>query len=119
MAKLVTEFLDDAVKICPDKTAFVDNGQKITYKELQEKAYGISCTIVDEDIFRKPIAIFLDKGLACIATFLGVAYSGNFYTLLDTEMPKVRIQKIIDVLTPEAVVTDTKNLCVVREIRHA
>ena len=46
MAKLVTEFLDDAVKICPDKTAFVDNGQKITYKELQEKAYGISCTIV-------------------------------------------------------------------------
>lgn len=116
MAKLVTEFLDDAVKICPDKTAFVDNGQKITYKELQEKAYGISCTIVDEDIFRKPIAIFLDKGLACIATFLGVAYSGNFYTLLDTEMPKVRIQKIIDVLTPEAVVTDTKNLCVVREI---
>ena len=86
LARLVTEFLDKAVEEYPEKTAFIDNEKRITYKELQEDSYSISSAIIDEGLFRKPIAIYLNKSIECIASFLGVAYSGNFYTLLDIEM---------------------------------
>lgn len=110
LARLVTEFLDKAVEEYPEKTAFIDNEKRITYKELQEDSYSISSAIIDEGLFRKPIAIYLNKSIECIASFLGVAYSGNFYTLLDIEMPEIRIQKIVDILRPEAVITDYEHL---------
>ena len=40
---------------------------------------------------------------------MAVAYSGNFYSVIDTEMPVERIDKIFDVLEPELVITDLKH----------
>ena len=40
---------------------------------------------------------------------MAVAYSGNFYSVIDTEMPVERINKIFEVLEPELVLTDRKH----------
>lgn len=106
MAILVTDYLEQSVKKFPDKKAFIDDKREMTYKELQEEAYHVASALLSEDIFKKPVAVFLDKSVECIAAFLGVAYSGNFYTALDTKMPMLRIEKIMNTLQPSVVITD-------------
>ena len=39
---------------------------------------------------------------------MGVAYSGCFYSPIDTEMPPSRVNKILEVLKPEIVITTNK-----------
>lgn len=106
MALLVTEYLEQSAERFPDKKAFIDDKREMTYKELRDEAHLIATALISENIFKKPIAVFLDKSVECIAAFLGVACSGNFYTPLDTGMPKARIEKILNTLEPSVVITD-------------
>ncbi len=39
---------------------------------------------------------------------LGVVYSGNFYTILDTKSPAERIELILSTLEPEIIITSKK-----------
>ena len=42
MPRIMTDFLDDAVKTHPNKAAFTEEARSLTYKELQEEAYRIA-----------------------------------------------------------------------------
>lgn len=109
MANLVIDYLEETVKDCPDKIAFIDLKDRITFDGLRKGAFSIASSLIDEDFFKKPIMVFLDKGVSCITTFMGVAYSGNFYSPIDTKMPVERIEKVVATLCPVAVVTDEKH----------
>lgn len=109
MCQLVTEYLNDTVKQYPDKVAFIDKDRKITFKELKNEAFAIAYEFVKINCFKKPVLIFMEKSVSMISSFMGVAYSGNFYSPLDTKMPGERINKILDTLKPEIVITDRKH----------
>lgn len=106
MIRIVTDYLDNTAKKYEGKTAFVDADGSITYGRLRTNALHLATEIIARKYFRKPIAVYLDKSTACICAYMGAAYSGNFYSPLDTKMPLARIQKIMDTLKPAAVVTD-------------
>lgn len=106
MARVITDYLEKTVLKFGDKVAFTDEHREITFSKLRKEAYGIAAAVIGENVFKRPIAIYLDKSVECISAFLGAAYSGNFYSPLDTKMPESRIQKIIDTLDPAVVVTD-------------
>lgn len=107
--KLVTDYLDISAERYPDKIAFSDNKQEITFSELQVQAYHIAESLIHKDFFKQPVAIYLDKSVQCVAAFMGAAYSGNFYTPIDTKMPDNRIEKILETLQPKAIITDRKH----------
>lgn len=44
---------------------------------------------------RIPVAIYMDKSPALAEAMLGVLYSGNFYVVLDTQMPVERVHRIL------------------------
>lgn len=106
MVRVVTDYLDHIVQVCPDKVAFVDENRKITFKEIQIEAQHIATELIKNHFFKQPILVYLDKSVECIAAFSGVTYSGNFYSPLDTHMPEERIAKIVGRLNPVAIVTD-------------
>lgn len=106
MNRIVTDYLDRAASNFPNKFAFVDDSRKITFQELQSEAQQIGMKLIEKNIFKQPIVIFLDKSVECIAAFMGIAYSGNFYTVLDTKMPLARIEKILSTLQAEFIITD-------------
>lgn len=62
--------------------------------------------MIEAGIFKKPVVIFMDKNVECINSLMGVAYSGNFYTIIDIHMPSSRIEKILNTLCPEVIITD-------------
>lgn len=115
MPRIITDFLDEAVKAVPQKIAFVEDKRSVTYGQLRAEAYKIAMPIIAEGFRKKPVAIYLDKSIFCISAMLAVAYSGNFYSVIDTQMPIERIDKILETLEPQFVVTDKKHLDKVKE----
>lgn len=106
MTRVVTDYLDRTVEKYPDKVAFVDDNRSITFLCLQSEAHHIAAKIIEYGIFKQPILVYLDKSVEVIAAFEGISYSGNFYSPLDTHMPRERIDKIIEKLNPVAIITD-------------
>ena len=109
MKKLIQDYLEETASKYPEKVAFVCGDNSITYSDLRRKAIEIANEILNRNIDKSPIAIVLDKNIDCIAAFFGVAYSGNFYTLIDVDMPKARIDKIREVLSPVLYITDSQH----------
>ncbi|MBQ1311236.1 MAG: amino acid adenylation domain-containing protein [Blautia sp.] len=116
MAKLVTDYLEETVLRFPEKTAYADESHEITFRQLRDASFHVASCLVRKEIFRRPVVVYMEKCVECIASFLGAAYSGNFYTPIDTTMPATRVGKILDTLQPEAVVTDREHLEKAREL---
>ena len=55
------------------------------------------------------MAVMTEKNPQMIAAFLGCVYSGNFYTPIDTTMPKERILSVFATLKPEVLLVDSKS----------
>lgn len=106
MQQRITDYLDNTAKMFPDKEAFIDDNKSLTFKTLQENAYKIAGKIISKGVSKKPIAVYLEKSVECICAMVGTTYSGNFYTVLDIHMPTTRIEKILDTLKPEIIITD-------------
>lgn len=106
MIRLVTDYLDASAKKFPDKIAFADDRREMSFKELYEESRKIATKLILLDILKSPIVVYLDKSPECVAGFMGAAYSGNFYTPIDINMPVSRIEKIIKTLSPKTIITD-------------
>lgn len=104
--RLVTDYLDLTAQRFASKTAFVDSNREITFSEVKNEALKIATELANKNIFKQPIVIYLDKSVEVLVSFMGVAYSGNFYTPIDTGMPSSRIEKIMETLNPAAIITD-------------
>lgn len=110
MHKNILQLLENSVKNYSDKIIFTDPGREITYKDFEIEAKKIGSFIAKSGNRNKPVVIFIDKTVNCLSTMFGTLYGGNFYAILDTAMPKDRINLIIETLDPFALITDEKNL---------
>lgn len=111
MNNSVLTWLDDTADKFPEKTAIVDTNGEITYAEYRRKALAIARTIISLNNGKRklPVVVYLEKGKEVLVSFMGIAYSGCFYSPIDTDMPRLRVDKILGVLKPQIVVT-TKEL---------
>lgn len=101
----VTYWLDETAARFPDKTAYADENKEITFSELRAQARAIAGELTERGLFKKPVAIFLEKGVDVLVSFMGAAYSCNFYSPIDVDMPGSRVNKILEVLEPAVVIT--------------
>lgn len=104
----VTQYLQRSAELYPDKIAFQDEQQSLTFSQLERQSRKLACEIatVLGGKTRQPIGVYLPKSVACIIAFFAAAYSGNFYTPLDTAMPKARLGMIMETLQPAAIITN-------------
>lgn len=103
MISIIDSIYNNAKKNA-DKIIFIDKDKKITNKELLDNAKSIASGLLEYN--NQPIAIYMDKGVDLITTMMGVTLSGNFYTVIDSKMPKERIELILDVLKPKVIITN-------------
>ena len=103
MERIVTDYLEKTARQFGEKTAFEDPAESLTFREVRDRSRSIGQTLISLGLFQKPVAIYVEKSAACILCMLGTAYSGNFYTVIDTHMPAARMQKIFSTLEPEVI----------------
>lgn len=108
----ILEYLENTVKIYPDKVAFSTGKEHMSFSELYSSARSVGSFVRREckGAFRAPVAIFMDKHPNTIAAFMGVIYSGNFYACIDEKMPEGRATAILESLSPVLIIADKKNL---------
>ena len=102
MLKNVTEWLDDTAMRLPDKTAFSNGEQSLTFARLREESRSCATELLKRGLFKQPVVIAMDREPHIISAFMGAAYSGNFYVPLDISMPAARVSRIIEKLRPAA-----------------
>lgn len=110
MNNSILVYLHDTVARFPDKVAFQDSERKMTFYELDRKARQLAYIIHRKlnGQRKKAIGVYLPNNVGSIVTFMAVLYSGNFYTPLDIMMPKDRLDKILDTLKPEIIISSNK-----------
>lgn len=109
MKRSVLSYLEDSVKTYPDKIAFFDQDNSITFSRLKDKAVETATAINKVVPGRKnPILVYLPKAVECVVAFMGILYSGNFYTPIDIRFPKEKAQSVIEALKPVAVIVNDK-----------
>ena len=104
--KTVLEYLEKSTNNCSEKIAVIDENGKYTFKELTElsKKIGTGLTSCFEP--RNPVPVLMEKGKDTLATFFGAVYAGCFYVLLNPDLPKARLEHIVNVLGAKNTVTD-------------
>jgi amino acid adenylation domain-containing protein len=102
----VLQYLEQSAQKAPEKPAFVDDVNSITYIYLLKQARQIGSALYHKTNgnIRKPVVVFVDRNIESLVAFLGVAYSGNFYVPIDIQMPKLRVELILSTLNPVAMV---------------
>ena len=115
----VLEYLENTAKRLPDKTAVVDDKDSCTYKELENISKGIGYVLSDMVEAGKPVAVMMKKSVVTLQVFMGTAYAGGFYSLLDPDFPVERLKNQLEVLNPAVVVVAEDNLDKLKETGYS
>lgn len=102
----VLEYLEHTVLRVPDKVAYANETDSLTFGEVSHHAQAIGTAIARKGLFRAPVVVYMSKHPNAIAAFYGVVYSGNFYVPIDEEMPKYRVELIFQTLNPQYIICD-------------
>ncbi len=108
MQNHVLDYLVDTVKRVPDKVAFANEKDALTFADVEMQHKAVATFLSDKGIYKEPVVVFMNKHPKTITAFFGVIAAGDFYVPIDEEMPRVRIDLILDNLKPRAVICDEK-----------
>jgi D-alanine--poly(phosphoribitol) ligase subunit 1 len=114
----VLDYLDQSSAKVPNKVVFSDGDKDINYSTLAQygKSIGSELQRGLNAPKRKPVVVLVDRNIESLVLFMGVAYSGNFYVPIDVEMPKKRIELILETLQPIAIVNIQAHAKLVEEM---
>ncbi len=102
--KNILQFLEKSAIMHPDKIIFADADTSVSYSEFLETAQAIGTAIAQQGIRNRPVAVLMPRCVQALTAMMGVVYSGNFYVVIDSEMPQARVGKIFQTLQPAAVI---------------
>lgn len=102
----VIDYLSLSATRFTNKIAVIEEEKNITYKDLYESSKKVGSYFSKKEVFNEPILIFMDKGIDTLISFFGVVHSGNFYSLINPELPEARILGIKEVINSKYVITN-------------
>lgn len=102
----ILEYLEKTAGRVPDKTAYTDGKDGLTFREVYERSRAAGTFLAKRGYYREPVAVYMKKSPDAVAAFFGAVYSGCFYVPFDEEMPEYRAALILDSLKPRAVICD-------------
>lgn len=104
--KTITQLFEEQVEKTPDNIAVVFEDQKLTYRELNEKANSLANYLREQGIgINDSVAIFLDKSLEMIIAILGILKVNAIYVPIDIDYPDNRINFMLSDSNAKIVLT--------------
>lgn len=112
MQNHVLDYLNEIVRKKPNKLAFANDVEGMTFQQVYDQSQSIGTYLYNNNIYKKPIVIFMNKHPKEVTAFFGVITAGNFYVPIDEEMPTGRIQLILENVKSPIIICDenTKKL---------
>ena len=95
--KTITQLFEEQVEKTPDNIAVVFEDQKLTYRELNERANSLASYLRSQKIGRNDIVgIMVNRSLEMIISIVAVLKSGACYIPIDPEYPQDRIEYMLN-----------------------
>lgn len=117
--KNILQYFEETCEQFPDYIAVANESSSVTFNDLKTRSQQAGTMIASElKQDSLPVAIYIDKSLALVEAMLSVLYSGNFYVVLDTQMPVERVRRIFETLQPAAILTDKSYIDKVESINN-
>ena len=110
--KTIVDLFEAQVQKTPDATAIIFENQKLTYRELNEKANQLAKILVKNDVqIGDTVAIYLNKSLEVVVSMLGILKAGASFLPLDIDYPEDRLNYIIENSAPKVVLSSHTLSC--------
>ena len=106
----VLQFLEERAQQYPDRIAFADPNETISFGELARRAQLIGLQLAKDVPPGAPVAFYMEKCVPAVCAMFGAVYAGGFYSFIDVRQPAARAQKALSVLEPAVLITDNANL---------
>lgn len=93
----------------PDAVAVVSGSERMTYRELNERANQLARTLRAKGV--KPdslVAVCFERSLEMIVSFLAVLKSGGAYLPIDSSYPKERLRIMLEDARPAVLLTQQR-----------
>ena len=105
------EYLERSAQRFPDKTAFADEREAVSFAQLAQDAMRVGSALKAFALHKDPVVILMDaRHIPNLRATLGVLYAGCFYIPLDPASPIERLETIFSSLEPKLVIFDDKAL---------
>jgi len=109
LQKNALEYLQSSAARFPDKIAFQDSAEALTFAQLNYRGQALATYIAGKtDKINRPIAVLVERTAASLAAFVAVLYSGNYYVPIDSQMPTERLKSILTRLNPLFIIHSNK-----------
>lgn len=115
MQNNVLDYLSQIVTKVPDKMAFSDGTDSLTFLEVYDQSRSIGTFLHNNRVYKEPVVIFMDKHPNTIAAFLGVIAGGDYYVPIDAEMPEIRIELILKNVKAKIMICDQSTVDIARK----
>ncbi len=92
-----------------ERTAYQHNDESITFGEVYTRALAVATKISSEIEENKPVVVIANKNINIPSIYVGIAHSNCFYIPISAEMPKNKIESILELTQASIIITDDKN----------
>jgi amino acid adenylation domain-containing protein len=101
----------------PENIAISSDGEKITYRQLNESANLLAREIISRSgVEPHPVAFVLEHGPAPVIALLGILKTGKSYVALDPSFPIERIKQVLEIVGTNLTLTNQKNLSITHSL---
>lgn len=102
--KTIVEVFEAYVEKEPDRIAAVYEGEKLTYRELNEKANQVARSLRDHGVQKEDMVMMhTSRSLEMLIGIYGILKAGGAYVPVDTSYPEERKRYILKDCNPKAV----------------
>ena len=119
MQNNILDYLNETVLKKPDKIAFSDGTNSLSFLEVYNQSRAIGSWLFKRGIYKKPVIVFMDKHPKAVTAFLGVITGGCFYIPVDLEMPAMRIELIIQNVNAKVMICDNNTTVTAAELNFS
>ena len=109
--KCIHNLFEEQVEKTPDATAVVLEEEKITYRELNNRANQLAHYLqkhgIDRDVL---VGICVERSIEMIVGLLGILKAGGAYVPLDPSYPRERLSIMLDDAQVRVLITQEKHL---------
>lgn len=107
----VLEMLENSAVKYPDRIAFADPVDEITYSGLNETSIGIAKylvknSIMDAGSYDNSMVFLIQKSVKSVCAMFGAVYCNALYCYVDIRQGTDRIRSIIETLEPSLIITE-------------
>ena len=116
--KNVLEYLEATAPRLPDKVAYADDTCELTFSQVFDRSRAIGSALIEKGYTGEPVVVFMSKNPRTITAFFGCVYAGDYYVPIDPEMPRFRIELILQNLKPRAIICEEETVGELASYEH-